>query len=113
MSDLQVYWCAFARLFHEFPKIGRRVIQQAGNVRAVFQLKQQDFRDQQVLFNEIGELPASIQRLLSFGDWKAAERDAGFCRDQGVEIIPYNDKRYPALLRMIDCLLYTSDAADE
>lgn len=102
MSDSQVYLCAFARIFHEVPAIGRRVIQQAGSVRRVFQLTRQDFSEQQLLFNEIGGLSAPIQRLLKFRDWKSCERDAELCREQGVEILPYNDRRYPPLLRMID-----------
>lgn len=102
MSDLHVYWCAFARLFHQVPAIGRRVIQQAGSVSRVFQLKRQDFTQQQLLFNEIGGLPASIKRLLNFRDWKSCERDAELCRERGVKILPYNDRDYPSLLRMID-----------
>lgn len=102
MSDSYVYWCAFARLFYDVPVIGRRIIQKAGSVRAVFQLTRQDLCAQHALFNEIGEVPASVRRLLTFRDWEACERDADLCRQNGVSILPYNDKRYPALLRMID-----------
>jgi DNA processing protein len=102
MSDLQVYLCAFARLFHEVPAIGRRVVQQAGSVSRVFQLTRQDLCEQQLLFNEIGGLPAPVQRLLKFRDWKSCERDAELCREQGIKILPYNDRDYPSLLRMID-----------
>lgn len=75
-----VIWLALVRLFNARPRLGHGLIEKSKGIT---------------------EILNSSPPLMEFDDWDGCKRDLDKCNEFGVEIITYNDERYPPLLRMI------------
>lgn len=99
-----VFWLALQRVLHDQPLIANQLLELYGSPKEIFQnLKSADMSPR--ILSQARDAPLikleNIAELKTFDEWDACENDLEYCVSEGIELITYNDRQYPQLLKEI------------
>ena len=95
MSDLR-YWIGLAMVEEIGPATGRRLLASFGSPEKIFTA------DADALLSVKGITRERAENIRKFNHWDLAEKYLGIMEKKGISAVPYQDERYPEVLRNVE-----------